>query len=128
MPSTSQQKMAESFRVQAGWSERLNSPLYHALLLRIADDVESSGLCWQVLGAQADSSDLSLPLRFLAAIHRYVLEGQFSRLARFYPSGGGTADAEAAWPALLAELELHGEALSQHIPQTVQTNEVARCC
>jgi hypothetical protein len=125
MSSTHQEQTVEALRVQAGWCERLGSPLYHGLLLRIADDVASSGICWKLLEPCAGSV---LPLRFLGAIHGLVLEGRLPALARFYPSAGGTADAEAAWPALLAELEMHGEAVSQRIPSAVQTNEVARCC
>jgi len=125
MPSAHQQQIVEALRVQAGWCEQLGSPLYHGLLLHIADDVASSGICWKLLEPCGGSV---LPLRFLAAIHGLVLDGRLPRLARFYPSAGGTADAEAAWPVLLAELELRAEAVSKRIPQTVQTNEVARCC
>jgi hypothetical protein len=125
MSSTHQEQTVEALRVQAGWCERLGSPFYHGLLLRIADDVASSGICWKLLEPCAGSV---LPLRFLGAIHGLVLEGRLPALAQFYPSAGGTADVEAAWPAFLAELELHGEAVSQRIPAAVQTNEVARCC
>jgi hypothetical protein len=122
-----QQGLEKVFREQAGWCQRLGSPLYHALLLRIAQDVQSSGICWDVLKPYADKPALAFPLRFLGAVHRLVLEGRFPELARHYPSGGGTADPEAAWQALRRQLELHGLA---RIPMTegVQTNEVARCC
>jgi hypothetical protein len=125
MPSAHQQQIVEALRVQAGWCEQLGSPLYHGLLLRIADDVDASGICWKLLEPCGGSV---LPLRFLAAIHGLVLEGRLPRLARFYPSAGGTADIEAAWPVFLAELETHGEMVSNRIPPVVQTNEVARCC
>jgi hypothetical protein len=129
MPSTNQPHLVEALRVQADWGERLDSPLYHALLSRIANDVRSSGICWEILEPHADAPQRSvLPLRFLAAIHRLVLDGQLPRLARFYPSVGGTANPEEAWRALLAELQQHREAIGNRIPPSVQTNEVARCC
>jgi hypothetical protein len=125
MPPSHQEQTVEALRVQAGWCEKLGSPLYHAFLLHMADDVAASGICWKLL--EPCTTPL-LPLRFLGAIHGLVLEGRLPRLARFYPSAGGTADAEAAWPVLLAELGRHGEMVSKRIPPVVQTNEVARCC
>ncbi len=122
-----QHELANAIREQCGWCERLGSPLYHALLLRIADDIESSGLCWKVLEPHSSDPPRSLlPLRFLGAIHRLVLEGQLPDLARFYPSVGGTLDPDQTWTAFLRALEQHAQHLS--LPATVQTNEVARCC
>ena len=123
------QQLAAAIREQRVWCERLGSPLYHALLLHIAEDIEASGVCWKVMEPHAGDAGRSLlPLRFLGAVHRWVLEGRLPRLARYYPSAGGTADPEAAWTAFVEALEQHGEALSASMPQTVQTNEVTRCC
>ena len=35
-------------------------------------------------------------LQLMGAVHRLVLEGRAPELARFYPSAGGTPDADAA--------------------------------
>jgi len=129
MASATQQLLVETFGIQAGWCEMLGSPLYHGLLSHIAEDVSSSGICWKLLEPYAgEASGLALPLRFMAAIHGLVLEGRFRRLAQFYPSAGGTADTEAAWLALLQELELDGATVRERVPPALQTNEVARCC
>jgi hypothetical protein len=56
-----------------------------------------------------------------------VLAGQFPELARFYPSGGGVSDSEGAWQVLRHELELNGGSRIE-VPDSVQTNEVARSC
>jgi hypothetical protein len=122
-----QQELAHACREQAGWCDKLGSPLYHALLLRIAEDVSGAGPCWSVLESHTgDSGQSLLPLRFLAGVHRLVLEDRLPRLARYYPSAGGTADLTAAWIAFIEDIEKHREALI--VPQTVQTNEVSRCC
>jgi hypothetical protein len=121
--------LAQAMREQAGWCERLGSPFYCSLLSRIADDVEGSGVCWGLLKANADDPErFKLPLRFLAAIHRLVLEGKLPELARHYASAGGTGDAEAAWGALPDVLARHGGQILAVMPETVQTSEVRRCC
>src|SRR5579863_5016420 len=121
--------VANAMREQAGWCERLGSPFYHSLLLRIADDVDAAGVCWRLLQPQADVPErFKLPLRFLAAIHRLVLEGKLPDLARHYASAGGTGDTEAAWSALPDVLARHGGQILGVMPVTVQTSEVRRCC
>jgi hypothetical protein len=122
------QKVADACLWQAEWAERLRSPLYHTLLSRMAEDVRGSGPCWRVLEPHAAEPDHSLPLRFLASVHRLVLERRLPELARYYPSGGGAADAAAAWPVFIEQVEQHEKELSARLPKTVQTNEVARCC
>ncbi len=95
----------------------------------MAEDIEASGVCWTVMEPHAgDAARSLLPLRFLGAVHRWVLEGRLPRLARYYPSAGGIADPEAAWPAFVEAVEQNGEALGASMPPTVQTNEVTRCC
>jgi hypothetical protein len=117
--------VASAMREQSGWCERLGSPFYRALLSRIADDVQASGACWGVLEPRAaDPARFKLPLRFLAAIHRLVLEGKLPDLARHYPSAGAAGDAEAAWSVLAR----HGDQILAAMPETVQTSEVRRCC
>jgi hypothetical protein len=122
-----QRELAESFRTQAEWCDKLGSPLYHALLLRIAEDIDCSGPCWNVLESHAAAAERSLlPLRFLAGIHRLVLENRLPELAGYYPSVGGTVDLTAAQIAFVETIAQRGHTLE--IPKTVQTNEVSRCC
>lgn len=114
---------------QASWCERLGSPFYQSLFLHIAADVESSGICWKLLEGRApDPERMKLPLRFLAAVHRLVLEGKLAALARHYPSTGGSGDADAAWQTLLTALPQHGPEILARLPETVQTSEVKRSC
>jgi hypothetical protein len=121
--------LVESILKQARWCEKLGSPFYQNLLLRIADDVQSSGVCWRLLQQRrAESRRSLLPLRFLAAIHRLVLENQLPEVAVYYPTVGGLPDAEAAWQTLKVELKQCGDLVMSHLPESVQTNEVSRCC
>ena len=45
----------------------------------------------------------------------------------FYPSVGGTADADAAWPAFRELLDEQADALRPRLVNFPQTNEVGRC-
>jgi hypothetical protein len=114
-------------REQAASCDRMGSPFYRQLLLHIARDVESQGICWKVLETHAaDPARMKLPLRFLGAIHRLVLEGSLPQLAPGYPSAGGTADPDAAFTALLEILHTDSPLILSHIPATVQYSEVRR--
>ena len=69
----------------------------------------------------------ALPLRVMGAIHAEVLAGRAPDLAAFYPSAGGTPEAEGAWRALRGLVEARGGDIAGRI-HPVQTNEVRRCC
>lgn len=121
--------LARALREQAGWCGRLGSPLYETLLVRIAEDVECSGICREVLEPHAaDPPRMKLPLRLLSAVHRLVLTGELPGLAHYYPSAGGTGDGEGAWTAFRDAVEQHRDRLRTSLPATVQTAEVKRCC
>lgn len=114
-------------RWQAGWCERLGSPLYAELLGRAAEDIEAGGPAWAVLqGQEADAKDssTSLALRLMGSVHRLALEGLAPDLAWHYPSAGGRPG--DAWPAFRAVLDEHHDALRDLIERPVQTNEVGR--
>jgi hypothetical protein len=124
-----QTELAAAIREQLVWCERLGSPLYHALLARLADDLESSGVSWRVLGPHSGDPPRSLlPLRFLGLIHRLVLQSKLPKLAKYYPSAGGACDPAGAWNELHAAMEEDADLLSTNMPASVQTNEVTRCC
>jgi hypothetical protein len=121
--------LALAMEEQARWCLRLGSPLYHGLLLRIAENVRGSGICGRVLEPFGDDPPRALlPLRFLATLHRMALEGSAPDLARRYPSCGGIADSDAAWKAMVPALERDVEGVRARLPRTVQTNEVSRSC
>jgi hypothetical protein len=124
-----QDGLVKSLLEQARWCQKLGSGFYGSLLLRIADDVQSCGICWQLLEQRrADPRRSLLPLRFLAAIHRLVLANQLPELAAFYPSVGGVPETDGAWQTLERELRRNGELVLDSLPESVQTNEVARSC
>ena len=69
----------------------LGSNLYADVLDAVIADVGGDGPCAAVLRPhERDPFGSALPLRFLGAVHRLVLEGRAPRLAAHYPSVGGT--------------------------------------
>ena len=111
---------------QADWCDRLGSPLYAGLLRRVAEDVRDGGPTWDVLGTIAgDAPDSAPALRFMGAVHRLVQEGAAEKLAPFYPSAGGRETGDP-WPAFVATVEEHKNALTELVHKPVQTNEVGR--
>jgi hypothetical protein len=115
------------FRLQAEGCDSLGSPLYAALVDRLADDLESGGPTVDVLrGHESDSGPSGLALRLMGGVHRLVLEGEAAGLAAYYPSVGGNADPDAAWPLLRRLLVTHREPLADLLDQPPQTNEVGR--
>ena len=114
------EEIAKACLDQAGWSAKLGSPMYEALLRRIAEDVRAGGVCLAALEPHAERTRMLGPLLLLAAIHRMVLEGQLPEAARFYPSMGGRVDVDALWPHFLAAVP------RAVLPVCVQTNDVGR--
>jgi len=121
----------------AGVSHRsLSSPLYRVLLEVALDDVERGGPVARVLAHVPEELDPipdAVALRFLGALHRLVLRGDAPALAAWFPTAGGTFDAErdadvagvaAAFSAVVDE---HAGALIEGLEVGVQTNEVGRC-
>jgi len=114
------EEIAQSCLVQAGWTEKLGSPMYTALLYRIADDVRADGPCLAVMEPHEKRARGLAPLLLLSAVHRMVLEGQLPEAERFYPSKGGEVDVDALWPHFIAGVP------RAVLPVCVQTNEVRR--
>ena len=114
--------------LQAAACRLLGSNLYATLLESTAADVRDGGPAWAVLQPHATrDTGSALALRVLAAVHRLVLRRQAPALALHYPSVGGNAGAEGAWPALRAALDEHAEQLTADVGLPCQTNEVGRC-
>jgi hypothetical protein len=119
--------IAKRLRFQAGWCDRLGSPLYAAMLEEAAADTERGGAAWRVLaGHEHDPPGSALALRLLGSIHRLVLEDRLPALAALFPSAGGVADPERASTVLLEVLADRREELRALLDQPVQTNEVWR--
>lgn len=117
----------EAFRLQSHFCARFDSPLYAELLARAADDIEAGGPCAAVLdGWRGLPTADALPLRFLGAAHRMVLEGSAPALARFYPSAGGTPRFPEAWLALRALVAERAAEWRLALDRQVQTNEIRR--
>lgn len=124
--SEAPQRLAQLLRIQAGWCERLGSPLYARILERAADDCAAGGPTLSVLeGHERDRIGSALSLRLMGAVHRLVLQGKVPKLAAHYPSAGGRVRGNA-WPAFRDALSSHGDQIRRVLDRPVQTNEVGR--
>lgn len=119
--------VVSAVRKQAEWCAELGSPMYAALLTRVADDIDRGGVCAQVVAGHEDEPVRSaLALRLLGSVHRLVLDGTAAELAEYYPTAGGRWRAEPGWEAFTATLERHIDAVRSRLDQAPQTNEVGR--
>jgi hypothetical protein len=121
------ERVAAELRFQADWCDALGSPLYATLLSRAADNLSAGGPVWDVLeGRERDRRFSALALRFMAAVHRLVLQGRAPPLGRHYPSAGGDGDAAAAWRPFLQTLRRNRKELRELVRLSCQTNESGR--
>ncbi|ORB74883.1 DUF2332 domain-containing protein [Mycobacterium scrofulaceum] len=119
--------LLHTLRAQGQFCARSGSPMYGELFELVATDVAGGGVFATILsGHEDDPSRLAVPLRLLGGLHRLVLDGRAPRLRRFYPSTGGSWDAESAWPEIEGVAADHAEALRAALRQPPQTNEVGR--
>lgn len=119
--------IGQRLRRQAGWCADLGSPMYASLLESAAEDVEKGGPAAAVLdGFANEPGTAAVALRFMAAVHRLVLEDELPALAAHYPSTGGDGDAKAAWPLFRQALVDRQERIRTLVNQNCQTNEVGR--
>lgn len=129
MDAEAQARIARRLRRQADGCYRPGgggSPLYAMLLRRASEDVLRGGPVWDVLaGHDLDPPGSSLALRFLGAVHRLVLRGDAPRLARHYPSAGGSPGPDA-WDDFAATVATHAATLRREVEEPVQTNEAGR--
>ena len=94
--------LVHTLRSQGRFCGGSGSPMYDELFELVADDVEAGGVFATILsGHEDDPSRHAVPLRLLGGLHRLVLDGRAPALRRWYPSTGGTWDAEAAWPEIV---------------------------
>jgi hypothetical protein len=119
--------VADRLRWQAHYCRLLGSDFYGSLLDRGAADVETGGPTAAVVaGHEDDPTESMIALRLMGAVHRLVLARRAPALEPFYPSVGGRADADAAWPELRAFFAAEREPVRRGLEEPVQTNEVAR--
>ncbi|MFJ1705730.1 DUF2332 domain-containing protein [Kitasatospora sp. NPDC088346] len=115
---------------QARACAALGSPLYAALLERVALDLAAGGPCAAALaGHETDPGSAAVPLRLLGAVHALVLTGRAPALAAHYPSTGGTLDPDrpdAPWPAFRAAVAADLPWVRDWLTRPPQTNEVGR--
>jgi hypothetical protein len=114
-----------------GVAAQARLPLYECLLAAMIADVEADGVCAELLADPGpDPIEDAVPLRFLGAVHRLVLESRAPALAAFYPSAGGSfrpRSGPAAAEAMLATVVEHRSTVADGLTRPVQTNEVGRC-
>lgn len=126
-PEHPRERTAWQLRDQARSCAAMGSPLYGHLLERAAEDCAAGGVTWRVLEAEAGPGRAgALALRFMAAVHRLVLDGGAPGLAAFYPSMGGSGALDGAWAAFAATLADHADTLARSVRRPCQTNEVGR--
>ncbi len=116
-----------ALREQARGCGELGSPMYAALLERLADDLAAGGPTARVLrGHEHDPGPSALALRLLGSVHRLVLERRAGVLAAYWPSVGGTWDDDAGTAAVLDLLAREPDLVAQWLDRPPQTNEVGR--
>lgn len=118
--------MLDVVRLQQAACELAGSALYGEILDAIATDVESGGRCAEILAPWADNAlNDAVPLRFLASVHRMVLDGRAPGLQPWFPSAGGTRTDSVA-DAFLDVVRERGHEVEADMQRGVQTNEVGR--
>jgi hypothetical protein len=115
------------FEVQADSCLRDGSPLYGALIRRVGEDHASGGIVADLLdGWQGNPILQAVAMRMMGAVHHLVLAGDAPKLARHYPSAGGTPSYPDVADVFIATLREHREFVAKRLGLPVQTNEVRR--
>jgi len=121
------ERLAGLLAHQADACARLGSPMYAALLHRVAGAMANEGPVRRVLAPHLDApGPAATGLRLLGAVHRLVLERRAGELVAYYPSIGGRFDIDLAWPAFLAVLDERSAEVAEQMRRPPQTNEVGR--
>jgi hypothetical protein len=128
---TSAQQMRKGLIENVEWQRigfrNLGSTFYDWLCQALETEILESGPVWNVLAPFAgEPLEDAYVLRFLAGIHKLVLEGSTPKLAAHFPSTGGDGDAVAAMAAIVELLEESPGAIQGALSVPPQTNEVGR--
>ena len=114
----------EQARWQAGWCDKLGSPLTAMLCTLLAERLDPASPLGRALdGWPGDPFADVLALRVTGALHALVRQGSAPGLARLYPPAP-LPDAEALWAALA--LVLAAGLVEPWLGSAPQTNEVMR--
>lgn len=125
-PPLSDDETLRSLRVQSVACAQLGSSMYAGLFSALADDYESGGPTHALLYGRSETPiHDAIPLRLAGAMHRVVLGGEDPRLARHYPSVGGTPGATFVTD-FISSLQDHTIEIEAGLASQVQTNEVGR--
>ncbi|MDH6126651.1 DUF2332 domain-containing protein [Kitasatospora sp. GP82] len=115
---------------QADACAELESPLYAALLRRVARDVRDGGPCAAAIAGYEDAPGPdAIALRLLGGVHALVLTGRAPALAAHYPSAGGSFDpgeTDAIWSAFRSTVAAELPWIRDWMTRPPQTNEVGR--
>jgi hypothetical protein len=121
------QHLLHTLRSQGRFCAASGSAMYGELFELVAKDVEAGGVFATILsGHEDDPSRHAVPLRLLGGLHRLVLDGRAPGLRRWYPSAGGSWDADRAWSHIVGTAAHHFDSLRAALDQPPQTNEVGR--
>ena len=119
--------LVHTLRSQGRFCAASGSTMYDELFELVADNVEAGGVFATILsGHEDDPARQAVPLRLLGGLHRLALDGRAPALRRWYPSTGGTWDAETAWPEIVLTARDQMDQLRAALDQPPQTNEVGR--
>ena len=128
LPAMDWKRAETSFRLQAAICKYFGSDLYAGLMTRAHEDLVAGGPTADLVERfSGDPLRGFLALRVFGAVHARVLAGAAPELAAYYPTAGGRADPEAAWPAFLDVVARDRDALRERLERAPQTNEVRRC-
>jgi hypothetical protein len=118
--------MVGALRTQSTACEALGSYMYRDLFTALADDYEDGGRTYAILAGRSDRPvHDAIPLRLAGAIHKVVLDGLEPRLARHYPSMGGSPG-EDFTADFIGYMKDHIDDIEMGLGRQVQTNEVGR--
>ena len=120
--------LARQWRMFAHSFRLGGAPLYHSLSIEAARAMsEDEPFCAALGPWLGEPERLLLPLRLLAAVHRWVLDDRLPDLAAYYPSAGGSLPAYGeVWPLFRDAVVRHADELRDELAGVNQHNEVGR--
>lgn len=118
--------MLAALVAQAETCRVMGSKMYWRLFADLAEDYADNGRTYALLAGRSQRPvHDAIALRLAGALHRVVLRGDDERLARHYPSVGGSPK-EDFTADVIAHMRDHIEEIDLALTQQVQTNEVGR--
>ncbi|MBL8551379.1 MAG: DUF2332 domain-containing protein [Hyphomonadaceae bacterium] len=112
--------LAEHFRAQAAWGERLGSPFTAALLEGAAANIDASGWVARVMGGRDWVAADAAPLRFAGALHAAALQKRDAALVGAYTRFDAACALEAGETFAARDPDFFASFLD-YAPQTNET-------